>query len=563
MSSNNNNQETSFLRTCLAVQRKKIYAVILFSFIINILMLTIPLYLLQVFNRVIPSQSTDTLIFLTIIVFVSLTTIAILEFLRRMIFANIGIWLEQRLGGFILSGTIVRSVEKSKTSSAQGLRDLATIRQLFSGSSLFPILDVPWTPIFLWVLYLLHPTIGNIALIGSILLLGVGLLNELSTRNLTNRKDDASSMSKKYATSLLRNADVIEAMGMRGNIVGTWDKFHNQSIKLHQILTALRNKILFLAKFIRLMMQMVVIGVGGLLVLEHELTVGGMIAGVLLMRRAVAPMDKAIDSWKTIVKAKKAFKRIDQRLAFSPELHQNTRISQPLPSQELIIKDLFFTYSGRSKKILKGLTFKVNAGESIGISGNTATGKSTLARLLVGLASPDSGYVHFDGSDVTSWRPEEIGALIGFLPQDSELFSGTVEENIARMGAVDSDAVLAAAELAGVHDMISQFPEGYETDIGEDGSYLSGGQRQRIALARAVYDVPKLLVLDEPDANLDREGKKALANVLVEMKKKGSIIILISHQVKILRLTDRILLISKGKLKQVIDNNKAPTQEPA
>jgi PrtD family type I secretion system ABC transporter len=552
MSSRIAKNKKTFLRACISMQRGKIISVVIFSFIVNLLMLTVPLYLLQIFNRVIPSQSVDTLIFLTIIVLVSLATLAALETLRRLIFSSIGSWLDKRLGGFVLSGSIVRSVKKCRPSSAQTLRDLSTIRQIFSDSSLFPILDIPWTPIFILVLFLLHPVIGIITLIGALLLFCVALFNEFSTRNLTALTDETTTASNRYATAVLRNSDVIEAMGMRGNVIATWDNYHDKSVDYQSQLSARSNRISSFAKFIRMILQIVVIGAAGLLVLSYELTAGAMIASFLLMRRAVAPMDRAIDSWKVILKARNAFKNVDRRLKLAPELQ--AEITLPLPSGYLSVKNVSYTYPNRSKLTLRDVTFVIRPGEAVGITGNTAAGKSTLVRLLVGLAEPDSGYIQFDGVDIARWKAEDIGPCIGYLPQDSELFAGTVEENIARMGVTDRATAIEAARLAGVHEMILQFPQGYETEIGDGGAYLSGGQRQRIALARAIFRSPKLLILDEPDANLDNKGKVALFHVIKEMKQQGTMIIFISHQKKVLEFADRILWLNKGKIEKVFQS---------
>lgn len=549
MKSQTSKNKNSFLRTCMSMQRRKIVAVVIFSFIINLLMLTVPLYLLQIFNRVVPSQSVDTLIFLTIIVLASLVTLSILEALRRFVFSSIGSWLDKRLGGFILSGSIIRSVNKCRPSSAQTLRDLSTIRQLFSGHSLFPILDIPWTPIFILVLFLLHPVIGMITLVGAIVLFSIALFNEFSTRQLTELTTETAATSNRYATAVLRNSDVIQAMGMRSNVIATWDSYHDRNIDCQSRLSTRSNRIATFAKFTRMILQVVVIGVGALLVLNHELTTGALIASFLLMRRAVAPMDRAIESWKVILMARNAFDSVERRLNLAPELQSETTL--PLPSGYLSVRNVSYAYPGRSKAILKDVTFKVQPGEAVGLTGNTAAGKSTLARLLVGLATPDSGYIRFDGIDIARWKAEDIGSYVGYLPQDNELFTGTVEANIARMGVIDKGAVAEAAKLAGVHEMILQFPQGYETEIGEEGAYLSGGQRQRIALARAIFGSPKLLILDEPDANLDNDGKAALFSVIDAMKRKETIIVFISHQEKVLGFADRVLRINKGKLEKV------------
>lgn len=535
-----------FLRSCLTLHRGSFMAVVLFSFIINLLMLTVPLYLLQIFNRVIPSQSIDTLLFLTAIVVIALITLSLLESTRRFVFVRLGTWLDKRLGGFVLSGSIVRSTRKYRPSSAQTLRDLTTIRHLLSGSDIFPILDAPWTPIFLLVLFLLHPLIGMISLVGAVCLFCLALINEISTRQLIQDSNIATSRSLDYASAILRNSDVIEAMGMRRNVIGSWNEYHRAATDLQSRTSMLTSRIEAIAKFLRLALQVIVIGTAGYLVLSNQLSAGALIASVLLMRRAVAPMDRAISSWKMIVKARNAFRRVSSRLDLAPELAGNQTL--PMPSGYLSVRDVGFRYPGRKTATLRGATFKVHPGESIGLTGDTAAGKTTLARLLAGLAEPDSGYIRMGGIDVTRWDTQALGPFVGYLPQDSELFSGTVRHNIARMGESVLADVIEAAKLAGVHEMVMQFPEGYDTEIGEEGAYLSGGQRQRIALARAVYGYPKLVILDEPDANLDSDGKTALARAINELKRKGSMIVLISHQNAVLRYTDTILVLRKGRI---------------
>ena len=554
MSSRKSADKNTFLRLCMSAQRNKIAAVVIFSIFINILMLAVPLYLMQIFNRVIPSQSVDTLIFLTILVFASLTTLAFLEAMRRMVFAHIGTWLARRLGGFVLSGSIVESVSQCRPYSSRGLGDLSTIRRLFTGSALFPIMDLPWTPIFMLVLFMLHPIIGVITLSGAVILLVIAIYNEFSSRNLSSLADDASKTANQYSSSIIRNSDVIEAMGMRGNVIGAWDKYHDRKIELQSQVNTRSNRIASFAKFVRMLLQIAVIGTAGYLVLKHELTAGGLIASVLLMRRAVAPMDQAIYSWKVVLKARKAFRNVDKRVNLAPELI--THPALPLPSGYLSVRNISYTYPKRSKATLRNLTMKVHPGEIVGITGKTAAGKSTLARLLVGLAEPESGYVKFDGTDIGRWEKEDLGPFIGYLPQDNELFPGTIEANIARMGEIDKATVLAAGKLAGVHDMVLQFPQGYETEIGEDGAYFSGGQRQRIALARAIFNSPRLLVLDEPDANLDSDGMTALFEVIKKMQERGTIIIFISHQEKVLACAHRVVQIDKGTIGSLSKDKK-------
>lgn len=544
-----NQNDTSwnpFLRDCLRLQRNSFVAVALFSFVINLLMLTVPLYLLQIFNRVVPSKSQDTLLFLTGIVVVAVITLSLLESSRRYIFVRIGSWLDNRLGGLVMSGSIARSVSESRTTSAQGLKDLATVRRLFANSALFPILDAPWTPIFLFVLFALHPLIGLISLLGAMALFAVALINELSTSEIINDANDASTKADNYASSVLRNSDAIEAMGMRPAVIAAWEKHHSVAVDLNAQASMRANRIVSIAKFIRMMLQIIVIGTAGLLVLRDQLSAGALIASVLLMRRAVAPMDRAIGSWKLVVKARKAFNNVSQRLDQAPELNASNTLQ--IPQGYLSVRDLQFQYPKASKPILRSVTFKAYPGEVIGLAGNTAAGKSTLARLLVGLGKPDSGYVRLGGVDLTSWSAADRGPFVGYLPQNVELFSGTVRQNIARMADGEFETVIRAARIAGVHDMILRFPDAYDTEIGEEGAYLSGGQRQRIALARAIYGNPRIVILDEPDANLDGDGQAGLAQAVGEMKRAGGIVVIISHHQVILKIADRLLLLRSGEI---------------
>lgn len=535
-----------FFRTCFAVQRKSLLAVILFSLVINVLHLAVPLYLLQIFNRVLPSQSTDTLFFLTGIVLVSLITLSTLESFRRYIFVQFGTWLDKRLGKFVLSGSIARSIKKGRKSSSQGIRDLTTIRKLFAGSELFPIIDLPWTPIFIMVLFFLHPVIGLIALGGAICLFGLALFNELSTRDLIHEGNLSFTKSLKYTAALLHNSDVIEAMGMRHNVIQLWEQQHHEAIDIQTRSSNQSNRIVTIAKFFRMLLQIITIGAAGWLVLSHELSVGGLIASAFLMRRAVAPMDQAISSWKILVKARNAFDSVGKQLNYASELDSGKTL--PIPCGDLKIRRVSFTYPKRSSPTLQNVTLTLHPGEIVGLAGETASGKSTLSRLLVGLAEPDSGSIEFGGIELSRWNADDRGPFIGYLPQNSQLFPGTLQQNIGRMGESQIEVVINAAKLAGVHDMIMQFPDGYATEIGEEGVYLSGGQRQRIALARAVYGEPKLLVLDEPETNLDRKGKRALAHVLKELQSKGSMIVLISHQQRMLDFSDYVLTLRKGRI---------------
>jgi ATP-binding cassette subfamily B protein/ATP-binding cassette subfamily C protein len=535
-----------FLRDCLRLHRNSFIAVVIFSFVINLLMLTVPLYLLQIFNRVVPSKSPDTLLFLTGIVVVAVITLSLLESTRRYIFVRVGSWLDSRLGGLVMSGSIARSVDQNRITSARGLKDLATIRSLFASSAMFPIIDAPWTPIFLFVLFTLHPLIGLISLLGAVALFLVALSNQLIAKDVINEANDAGTKAEEYASSILRNSDAIEAMGMRPAVIAAWEKHHSVAVDLKTRASMRGNRLASIAKFIRMMLQVIVIGTAGLLVLRNQLSAGGLIASVLLMGRAVAPMDRAIDSWKLVVKARKAFDNVSKRLDQAPEL--NSFKTLQMPHGYLSVRDLKFQYPKASKPTLRAVTFKAKPGECIGLAGNTAAGKSTLARLLVGLTRPDSGYVRLGGVDLTHYSATDLGPFVGYLPQDVELFSGSIRENIARMDEGHFDKVVRAAQITGVHEIIQRFPDAYDTEIGEQGAYLSGGQRQRIALARAIYGDPRIVILDEPDANLDSDGRAGLVQTIAEMKRADAIVIVISHHKILLKIADKLLVLRDGEI---------------
>ena len=540
-----------YLKQNLLLCRNSLIAVLIFSFCINLLMLVVPLYLLQIYDRVLPNRSFDTLIFLSIIVVVAVITLTALDAIRSFILLRLGIWLERRLGGHVLAATIARRLRQRSNASSQDLRDLVTLRNFLSSSSLYAILDAPWAPIFIAVLFFLHPLLGTVTLVGAFILIGLAILNELITRKVAKQSKDASGNNVDLASSFARNADAIEAMGMRSNLINQWDRKNAASLAWHQRSATRSRWITAIAGFIRLLVQIIVLGTAAWLILNNELTAGALIASMLLMRRAMSPMEQSIRSWKKVIETRTALSRINRRLSSAPSLKQKATL--PMPNGGLSVHKMTYYHSRSNPPVLDRINFSIEPGEALGLVGTTAAGKSTLSRLLVGNAEPYSGYIRWGGIDLVRWDSEDLGPHIGYLPQAVELFAGTVRQNIARMSMGDADAVIEAAKLAGVHEMIMQFPQGYETDIGEEGAILSGGQKQRIALARAVYKSPKLIVLDEPDANLDRDGKKALGRAIRKLKERGSMIVLITHHPETLKYVDRVLMLSKAKLQAVPD----------
>lgn len=527
--------------------RRAMLGVALISLFINVLMLTAPLYMMQVFDRVLASRSTETLFFISLIAAAALLTHGLLEFVRSMAFIRMASWIERQLGAEILSRSIAVALEHDKEPSVQGLRDINALRGFLTGPAIFPILDAPWSPIFLIVVFLLHPWLGLLALAGAVMLFVLALSNEIASRRLLNDSEGASMRAVRRAEAAVRNADVIGAMGMLPNVLGRWSQDSAAALALQTKASARSGAITAASKFLRLVLQIAVLGLGAYLVILNELGPGSMIAASILMARALAPVEMAIGSWRTAVGAREAYARIGRLLA--GVVAAEPGIDLPQPKGLLTAENVLFAYPSAEQPAIKNVSFEIQPGELLGLIGPTASGKSTLASLLVGNLSPRGGHVRLDGMEMSHWDSSDRGRYVGYLPQDVELFAGTVRDNIARMGEGDSEAVIAAATLAGVHDMILRLPAAYDTEIGEGGAALSGGQRQRIALARAVYGEPSMIVLDEPNASLDNDGDVALMEAIAALKAKGTTIVLIAHRPSLLRGVDKVLILEDGAVR--------------
>jgi len=518
--------------------------VAVFSMCINVLMLTAPLYMLQVFDRVLSSRSTDTLLMLMLIAGLALLTMAALEAVRAFALIRISGWLDGQLAGQVLSGSVAAALRSSKGPSIQGLRDLTTVRMFLSGQSIFPIMDAPWTPIFIVVIFLMHPYLGWLSVVGAVLLFAFALANEIATRNLLMLSGGASIAAFNQAESAARNADVIEAMGMMPGLIRRWSRKNLESLDLQARASARSGTITAVSRLLRMGLQIGILSLGAWLVILGETTAGAMIAASILMGRALAPVEQAIGTWKLMIAARNAYERVKKQL----DETMPTAPAMPLPAPKgaVRVEGVAFKYPGATESLLRNLSFQVAAGEAVGLIGPTAVGKTTLARLLVGNLAPSVGHVRLDGMDVAEWEATDLGPHVGYLPQDVELFAGTVKDNIARMQDADPDAVVAAARLAGVHDMVLGMAKGYDTEIGEGGAALSGGQRQRIALARAVFGEPKFLVFDEPNASLDADGEVALVDAIRTLKQRRATVVVIAHRPSILQDVDKILMLRSG-----------------
>ncbi|TAN53498.1 MAG: type I secretion system permease/ATPase [Methylococcaceae bacterium] len=539
-------QARTELFSALLLFRKTFIYTGVFSFIINMLLLTPSIYMLQTYDRVLNSRNVETLVMLTLIVMVFYALIGGLEFARSRALVRVGAQMDGMLNKRVFEAAYLMSLRNGSTNPAQAMQDLGQIRQFLTGQGIFAFFDAPWFPIYLIVIFILSPMLGMIALVGAIILVAMTFLNEKLTHQPLKEAQQEAAAASQFAASNLRNSEVIEAHGMIGHIYRRWLIHNNRVMALQALASDRAGSIMAITKFIRLFQQSLILGAGAYLTLQNEMTSGGMIAASILMGRALSPVELAIASWKQFLVARDANTRLTAMLAAHP--HREEGMKLPAPTGKLSVTALMAAPPNSQTLIIKGLSFNVNPGEVVVVIGPSASGKSSLARLLMGIWKPNSGSVRLDGADVYSWDKSDLGNYVGYLPQDVELFNGTVAENIARMGDIDAEKVVEAARRAGVHELVLQFPNGYDTRIGAGGVVLSGGQRQRIALARALYGNPVLVVLDEPNANLDDVGEAALLNAVRQLKAEGRTVLLITHRTSILSVADKIMLIQAGTL---------------
>jgi PrtD family type I secretion system ABC transporter len=520
----------------------------LFSLAINLLLLVPPLYMLQVFDRVLASRSGETLLVLTIAAIVALLVMALIDILRARLLAAAGVALDRRLGPRVLDGLLVQTAKLSGASFLNGLRDVNTLRNFLGGIGLMTLFDAPWLPFFLLVIYLFHPLLGTVALIGALVMLGLAFLNERLTRQPLERAQVEARRAGRFIDANVRNAEVVNALGMLPAVTRRWAQLNDAALAEQVRANRVGGAFSGWTKFARQFIQLTILGAGAFLVVSQDVTAGVMIAATILLGRALAPVETLVASWRNLVEARTAWRRLDELLKTTPRAAAHTEL--PKPAGALEVERAVFALRGAEKPILRGVSFTLAPGEALGVIGPSAAGKSTLARLIVGVWQPVSGVVRLDGADVAAWPRERLGPHIGYLPQDVELFGGTVAENIARLGEPDAAEVIDAAQRAHVHELILRLPKGYDTEIGEAGQSLSPGQRQRIALARALYGKPRLVVLDEPNANLDGEGEEALVRALQGLKESRATLIIIAHRPSLLRGVDKMLVLREGAVER-------------
>lgn len=540
----------SSVRKAVGKARIAFFSVGIFSGIINVLVLTGSIYMLQVYDRVLPSRSVPTLIGITVLLVVLYAGYGALDFARTRILSRIGLGIDRQLRAQVMEAVMLVPLRsRPGTDALQPVRDLDQIRTFLSGLGPTALFDMPWLPIYVALIYLVHPALGVFALGAAVLLVALTILTEVKTKRPSLQALGSSARRHAFGDAARRNAEVIRAMGLDRRMVDRWEPINERYLVDQIAMSDAATGIGTMSKVLRLLLQSGILGLGAYLAIRGELSPGALIAGSIVLSRALAPIEIAIANWKGFVGMRQSMRRLNALLAAIPS--QDTRLALPRPRLTLQVKELSVAPPGETLPTITNISFMLAAGDGLGIVGPSAAGKSTLIRALVGawLPLPRGGSVRLDGATLDQWTPEALGRDIGYLPQDIELFEGTIAENIARLDPqATSESVIAAAEQAGIHDMIVHFPEGYETRVGEGGVKLSAGQRQRVGLARALYGDPFLVVLDEPNSNLDAQGDLALTNAIRSVRDRAGIVIVVAHRPSALAGLSTVLAMAQGKV---------------
>ena len=530
----------------LTAYKRAFFNIGLFSAVINLLMLAPALYMLQVYDRVLASGNQMTLLMLTLMILGLFGLMGALEWVRSQVVIRLGTQMDMRLNQRVYDAAFEAQLRTGSPAAAQALNDLTSLRQFATGNALFAFFDAPWFPVYLFVIFMFSPWLGLLALGGAVLLMLLAWVNQHVSQAPLKAASELSVQATQQASAHLRNAEAIEAMGMLDTLRGRWLAQHTAFLAQQNLASEKTATVSAWSKGVRLALQSLVLGLGALLAVQGQITAGMMIAGSILMGRVLSPIDQLIGVWKQWSSARLAYQRLEALLHSYPARTQ--RMALPAPRGELAVEQLSASAPGTRRATLANLSFTLPAGQVLGVIGPSGCGKSTLARLLIGVWQPLAGKVRLDGAELSQWDKHQLGPHLGYLPQDIQLFAGTIAQNIARFAEVDADKVLAAAQLAGVHQLILQLPEGYETRLGEGGAGLSGGQKQRIGLARALYGLPAVIVLDEPNSNLDEAGEQALLQAITQLKQHKRTLILITHKPNVLTLTDQLLILREGQL---------------
>ena len=543
----NVNSKKTELEQAIYYCRSAFYTAAFFSLFINLLMITPAIYMLQVYDRVLSSGSESTLLVITLLLVFLFVAMGLLEWMRSLILVRVSSKLETLLNSRLFTVSFKQALYSGgQNSNGQPLEDLTALRQFMTGNGLFAFFDMPWIPIYMAILFLFHPAIGWLAVATAIILVVFAIFNEKSTSKWLQRANVLAMQNRSMLGKNLMNAEVVESMGMLGNLKGRWLEQVNKVLFLQSKASTNAGFWVSLSKVFRMTAQSLVLGLGAYLALQQEISPGIMIAGSILLGRALAPIDLLIGTWKGFIAARGQYTRLNELLKKVPQ--EGEPMQLPDPEGNIRVENILVVPPGGKIPVVKGVNFAVEKGQLIGVIGPSGAGKSTLARALLGVWPIHSGKVRLDGADIAQWDREALGSFIGYLPQDVELFQGTISENIARFGAVDPNKVIAAAMKADVHEFILRLPAGYDTVISGSGGVLSGGERQRIGLARALYGDVRLVVLDEPNSNLDDQGEQALMNALITLKSEQVTVLIISHRPSVLKVVDQIILMKEGIL---------------
>lgn len=524
--------------------RHILLTLILFSMVLNVLMLAPSLYMLQVYDRVLTSQNKFTLLALTLIILLAYLAIGFIEWIRSSMLVRLSAAMDLTESDRIHAAAFAQTPLARSTSPAQVMQDFSAVRQVVTGSVVLALLDLPWAPLYIALLFVFAWPLGVLAVVGMLLLTVIAIISERVTKEPLAESGKIASQAAFMLNKHHRHIEIISALGMIPVLGKRWQAQNKEALLLQIQASSKMSKLSALGRYIRLTLQSMTLGMGAFLVLEGKMLGGMMIAGSILLGRALAPVEQLIGSWKQLVNGLAAHQRL--QLLLDDEKKTDQPFALPPPKGQISVEGVTVVLEAKSEPVLRNIKFSLVVGDTLAVVGPSASGKSTLARTLLGLIAPHTGDVRLDGADIRQWPREKLGQYVGYLPQDIELFEGTVAENIARFQEVDASLIIAAAQLAHVHDMILRLPKGYDTLVGEGGAMLSGGQRQRLALARAVFGQPRFVVLDEPNSNLDDQGDRALAQTLLDLKKQGATVIVISHRTSILTVVDKMLLLQEG-----------------
>jgi PrtD family type I secretion system ABC transporter len=519
------------------------------SFFLNIALLMPSIYMMQVFDRVFSSRSVETLAMLGTITLLFLILGYFMDTVRVRTLAWAGRSLDRQLAPAAIRASLEHASANPGRVDTDALKDIAQLRAFLSGPGVLAMFDAPWLPAYLLLITLMHPMLGLTAAIGAMLLIGLGVLTHRLTRAQSESTVSLSRGSMRLAEKLARNSEAVIGMGMASTVIERWSTQHEEVLRAQEQQLITSSRLSALARTLRQILQATMLAVGAWLVIDTQASPGIMIAATILLSRALQPAEYLISGWRTLTDARAAWRRLTER---PMQMRPESTVALPAPVGRIEVDKLVYSFGATKAPVIRSLSLAIAAGESLAIIGPSASGKTTLVRLLLGLWRPQAGIVRLDGADIARWNRDELGKHVGYLPQDVELFAGTVGENIARLGAhtgaEESERIVRAAQLAHAHELILQLPDGYDTQIGDAGAVLSGGQRQRIALARALFGDPRIVVLDEPDANLDTAGQAALLAAIAELKSRGATVIVVSHNPALMCAVDRILVLKNGAL---------------